>query len=79
VRFRLALMLFMVCSATMALVLVRMDDMYVSFAICLRFAQGGLRPGWTPRHQRPSGRCGGQSSRRAIPSWDARRLKGRIR
>ena len=78
VRFKFELMLFMVCSATMALVLVRMDDMSSSFASCLRFAQGGLRRGKMPWLERPSVPCGGRSSRRAIPSWDAGQLKGWI-
>lgn len=78
VRFRLALMDFMVCKATMALVLVRMDDMSSSFAICPRFARDGLHHGGLPCNERRSVRCAGRSSRRATSSWGARRLKGRI-
>ncbi len=44
VRLRFALMPFMVCRATIALVLVRMDDMSLSFAICRRFCARRVAP-----------------------------------
>jgi flagellar hook protein FlgE len=63
VRFRLELMLFMVCSATIALVLVRMDDMSCSFAVDLRFFAGGV----VPRHNATAKRAFGPVRRVCFP------------
>jgi hypothetical protein len=59
----------------MALVLVKMDDMSYSFAICPRFARSVLHHSGMLWLARRSVRCIGWTSRRATPSWDAQPLK----